>query len=411
MKILVIHAHTANRGDEAAVKAMVDEILLVAPDSQITISINGSTFYPKMDPRVKQINRVPVPHSMIGKLDFYIMCMTKGKLALIKKHKEFIEEIKTSDLVLHAPGGPSLGDIYIQNEILYLKRLKLVKDLGIKYMFYAPSMGPFKTKKHEKKRKLVLRSAEKIYLRDPISMEYLKGFIRDIDVELALDSALQHDIDLEKNAEILDSYTELSSFIQRHDKCIGITITDLKWHPAYKESGIDLTIKSVFNKFIRSRIDEGYGIVFIPQLYGKGNDTTLMKEFCMDQTHCMVIDANSEQFDTYFQQYVISKLYAVVGMRYHSNIFSAKMGIPFVSVSYEQKMLGFMNKIGLEHNCIKVKELSAEKLEQTFLDLILHYSETRRELESKHEWMKSESGKTTKAVFEILKETSGKNRG
>ena len=27
MKILILHAHTANRGDEAAVKAMVDESL------------------------------------------------------------------------------------------------------------------------------------------------------------------------------------------------------------------------------------------------------------------------------------------------------------------------------------------------------------------------------------------------
>ena len=27
MNIFVIHAHTANRGDEAAVKAMIDEIL------------------------------------------------------------------------------------------------------------------------------------------------------------------------------------------------------------------------------------------------------------------------------------------------------------------------------------------------------------------------------------------------
>ena len=41
MKIFIIHAHTANRGDEAAVKAMVDEILIARPETEITIAING----------------------------------------------------------------------------------------------------------------------------------------------------------------------------------------------------------------------------------------------------------------------------------------------------------------------------------------------------------------------------------
>ena len=39
-----------------------------------------------------------------------------------------------------------------------------------------------------------------------------------------------------------------------------------------------------------------------------------------------------DMHDCYFQQYIISLIKAVVGMRYHSNIFSAKMGTPFVSV-------------------------------------------------------------------------------
>ena len=51
-----------------------------------------------------------------------------------------------------------------------------------------------------------------------------------------------------------------------------------------------------------------------------------MNDYMLDSDTFM-IDAFSEERDTYFQQYVIGKLYAVVGMRYHSNIFSAKMGI------------------------------------------------------------------------------------
>ena len=66
MKILILHTHTANRGDEAAVKAMVDEILAVKPNANITICINGNTFYPNMPKQVKQIGRMPKLHSKIS---------------------------------------------------------------------------------------------------------------------------------------------------------------------------------------------------------------------------------------------------------------------------------------------------------------------------------------------------------
>lgn len=86
-------------------------------------------------------------------------------------------------------------------------------------------------------------------------------------------------------------------------------------------------------------------MIFIPQLYGNGNDYDLMSQYVTSSESCYVVKADSDLYDAYFQQFLISKLYMVIGMRYHSNIFSAKMGTPFVSISYEQKMQGFMKKL------------------------------------------------------------------
>ena len=47
--ILIINAHTENRGDEAAVKAMIAAIKEKEPDANICISYNGPTFYPNMN--------------------------------------------------------------------------------------------------------------------------------------------------------------------------------------------------------------------------------------------------------------------------------------------------------------------------------------------------------------------------
>lgn len=67
--------------------------------------------------------------------------------------------------------------------------------MGVPYMFYAPSMGPFKNEKRNKQRKAILQDAEKIVLRDPISLKYVNEFLGEDKAVLALDSAFQNNID------------------------------------------------------------------------------------------------------------------------------------------------------------------------------------------------------------------------
>jgi len=103
-------------------------------------------------------------------------------------------------------------------------------------------------------------------------------------------------------------------------------------------------------------------------------------------THFQVIRHLSWQidtYDTYFQQYIISKLYAVEGMRYHSNIFSAKVGTPFIPVVYEEKMEGFIDMAGLNEYSISLDELSFEKLEEKFEKLNSNYDEVKKMFKDK----------------------------
>ncbi len=206
VNILVIHSHNANRGDEAAVKAMVDELLIKYPGATITISNNGFTPYPGMPENVIQIDRFPKLESRIAQLEFFIVLLFKGKFALTKEARKFIRALKEADVVLHAPGGPSIGDTYFKAEKLYLWRLNLIRRMGIPYIFYAPSMGPFNCASRNKLRKEVISGAERIILRDPISVKYVKDFLPGVEVEQALDSALQHDIDIDTGELISIEY-------------------------------------------------------------------------------------------------------------------------------------------------------------------------------------------------------------
>lgn len=401
MKILIIHSHNANRGDEAAVKAMVDELLYKYNDLEIVISNNGFTPYPNMPTQVKQIDRFPKLQSRFSQFDFFLSIFSRGELCFTKANKEFIKELKEADLVIHAPGGPSIGDTYLDAEKLYLWRFNFIRKMGKKYMFYAPSMGPFKCEKRNALRKKILNGAEVVILRDPISYNYVQELVPSLKIIQAMDSALQHDVDYDyENSKYL-KYQELRDFVASKEKCIGITITDLAWHPIYSKTNISTQIEKCFKEFIAEKIKEGYGIVFIPQLYGSGDDSTLMNKYSI-KGQTFTVEANNDEYDNYFQQYLISKLYAIVGMRYHSNIFSAKVGTPFVSVSYEQKMKGFMQSINLSQYCLDLDKLNINNLNSQFDLLIKNYDEYSNKLSKLHSEMKKKSYISTEKVIEIL---------
>lgn len=146
MKILVINCHSDNRGDEAAVHAMVDEISVAYPGVEITLAIRGAgTKYPNMPSNVKMLHQF-MPISVKAKVAHKIAVLTGGKVSVSSNEKALISEISKADIVLHAPGGPSIGDTYYSDEPTYLAIYDLLIAMHKPYMFYAPSMGPFQRK-------------------------------------------------------------------------------------------------------------------------------------------------------------------------------------------------------------------------------------------------------------------------
>lgn len=402
MNIMIIHCHTANRGDEAAVHALVDELNSLYDNISITVALRGETKYPNMPQNVRMIKQF-MPSDMKSKIAYYVAKLTKCKVKISGSGKKFLKEAEKADIILHAPGGPSIGDTYFENEASYLLIYNLLIEMKKKYMFYAPSMGPFKKEERNAWRKKVLENAQAVVLRDPISAEYVKELLPNIKIYQTLDSAFQHDIDMEGNERKMRDFRELDLFVSEKRKCIGITITDLLWHPVYsKNESICQNVVKSFSAFLDNLVKQDYRIVFVPQLYGSGNDIDLMRQFAKNEDDYFVIPSDQDVYDTYFQQYIIGKMFAVIGMRYHSNIFSAKMGTPFISVSYEQKMSGFMKKMGLEDYCISVENLSCDRMIQSFDKLYANYEAYKNYLNISHDVMKADSYQTTQIVQKIL---------
>lgn len=407
MNILVFAANWYNRGDESAIRAMIDELRNKYPLSNIKIHFGSMSVsnipYTDIDiiPRFGNVQR----RYIIKRLLYKISVSTQGKINLMpttrvtskednrKALDSFVAAVKWCDLAIYAPGGPNIGDIYRAYSLLDC--IDIIQKNGKPYVFFAPSMGPFK--QYKGKIAKLLKKADVVCFRENISADYVKQLIPELKVHVTLDSAFQHEIDNELYSKQLEEYKELKEFLKKYDRIVGITITDLQWHSKYSTEQIKNNIRICFDEFIEYLKSKKYGVLFIPQLFGKYNDKEYMSQFA--KNNCFVVD---DQHDCYFQQYIISKLYAVVGMRYHSNIFSAKMAVPFVSVAYEQKMKGFTEKVGLKDYCFPIEALSTDMLKTYFNRLEKNYVTYKNRLIDIHSKCQKESYKTTQYVIDLI---------
>lgn len=407
MNILVFAANWYNRGDESAIRAMVDEIRDKYPLSNIKIHFGSMSVssipYEDIEiiPRFGNVQR----RYILNRFFYKISVSTQGKINLMpatraiskennrKALDSFVAAVKWCDLAIYAPGGPNIGDLYRTYSLLDC--LDIIQKNGKPYVFFAPSMGPFR--QYKRRIAKLLNKADIVCFRENISAEYVKQLAPEVKTDVTLDSAFQHEIDTELYDSQLEEYTDLKKFLEKYDRVVGITITDLQWHSKYSTEEIKQNIKISFEKFIGYLRIHKYGVLFIPQLFGAYSDKGYMSQFVKD--NCFVVD---DQHDCYFQQYLISKLYAVVGMRYHSNIFSAKMAVPFVSVAYEQKMKGFTEKVGLKDFCFPIEALSADMLKSYFNRLEENYTMYKNRLIAIHSKCQKESFKTTQYVIDLI---------
>lgn len=398
-KICIVNAHWSNRGDEAALRAIIDAIGKSQKDYQIRVCFKDNQMvqqFPYTDP-VLCFSAKFLPHHVF---EILVAVITKGKICADRCMKQEIKALCNQDLIIYAPGGSVISDrFWWRKQLEYLVPFFCAKHYRIPMVMAAPSVGPFQ--KHNWRnfiRKKLLQVPKHLFVREEISKEYLYRLGISKNVAVTIDTAFYDTPDMEANEVILKENLELQAFLNRYPKVIGMTISDFSWHVKYLHNKLlSDHIRHVMKDFISNQNKEGIGILLIPQLFGNQNDIKFLKQFEFANTFVL-----ADTFDTYFQQFLISKLYAVVGMRYHSNIFAAKMGIPFLAIPYEEKMQGFLQQWGLNQYSLQLEELSVPCLKAKWEILRLNYSSYQLYLQKHREIWRKQAAQTIRAIVKNL---------
>lgn len=374
MHIVLANAHWNNRGDEAAHRALWQGLRQKYPGCRITVMFKDRETI-RQFPRLENAEYFPCQFKAAF-WDIWLATLTRGWIGRNALLKKAVRTLKTADLIVYSPGGAVISDRFFwSKQMEYLVPFLCARLYRIPMFVAAPSFGPFDLSRQRRLRTWLLRTPKVICVREAISREYLEGIgVRD-NVHVTMDLAFLDTVDVAANEKKLDAYPALRSFMESHDKVVGITITDFKWHVKLgKDRELAARINNTFMQMIDALVRKGYGVLMIPQLFGNQNDCEALNAYKLGEDMFVM----SDEPDTYFQQYVISKLYALIGMRYHSNIFAAKMGTPFVAVAYEEKMSGFMELAGLTDWAIPLEMLTFAQLEEKVHALDANYEEFRR---------------------------------
>ena len=371
VQVLVINQHGDNRGDEAALRAMLWGLEREhgAP-IDFTIIHQFRRYDDDVPLHLDQAVRWLRLRARLSLLAYAIVLLLGRRPSrLLGRHvQRFDEAYRSADLVISAPGGPYFGDLYVNHEIVHWFYVWLAKQHRRPVMLYAPSAGPFRRRLMNPIRRWLFRSMDVLSVREVRSAEHLRSLLGDdAEVTVTADSALQRPIAApESGRDPTDSppVVAVSALAWRYP---GATNADARRH-AYDEA-------------LRAGMHHlhevlGCRFILLPQLYGAHHsDVPYLEELGDGLPSTVPWEVFDPAEDSDAQQRVVAGAEFCIASRYHPQVFAVSAATPGVCIYYEHKALGLMESVGLERFALDIDTLVAGTLVEAIDEALAHSGE------------------------------------
>lgn len=347
----------ANAGDEAMLTAIVKSLRQAEASVDLTV-ISGNPRNTAAKHRVASIHR-------FSPLKIY-------------------SALASCDLLLSG-GGSLLQDVTSKKSLLYyLAIIWLGKLLDKKVMLFAHGIGPIRSGLLRKLTKYVCSKADLITVRDTDSLVELERLGVALEkVRLTADAVLTlAQADKEQGLELL------KKFNLNQDKPI-VAISVRSW-------GADDKYLQEMAKVADSLIErKNVQIALLPLQYPA--DVTACKKLqqFMQSRDAVILDA---AFDTEQFLALMGNFSLLIGMRLHALIFAAVMDVPFIALSYDPKIDGFVKEVaGI--NIGDIKNFAAEALLQAAQNVLEIENSSNERLVQ----LRAKALENAQLAFELLK--------
>lgn len=355
MNILIINQPPFNRGDESAHKGLIRSLLRRIPDASITVLtkqewLESVRQYAVYEDRA---NYVCLPDNLLNLRRIKKLGLYTGLKCVWSLHPiiwYFRKYYKWADIVVCAPGGICMGGFQDWD---HLFMLHLAKYYNKPLAYFGRSFGPFPTE----------TKANRIFKAQSIKMLNYFSFLslRDSKSEKLAQEMGYSYISTVDTAFLDAPKVEIPYEIKRAigDSPYMVFVPNyLLWHYAYKDKISHETILSFYSRLmdIIWEYNPDFNIVMLPQLFGRDyrydvSDVSLFRDLAKMKDDSRVV-ITSDNYSSDVQQSVIANSKYVIGARYHSIIFAINQDVPFISLSYEHKMIGLLETLDKKEWCI-----------------------------------------------------------
>lgn len=407
--VLITNQHGENRGDESALRAMLDGVSSKLGDVKFTViaQLQDTKINMKFEQDVSLLHMKMSILSFSG-LVWYSLFRKIGvslPFLLNEKTRQIIDAYRSSDVVVSAPGGPYFGDIYANHEIVHWFYIWLGLLFKKPLFLYAPSAGPFKIKWLNIIRKHFYKKFDVLCLREEISKGYLQGLIgTEKEINVTADSAIQQIIAPMRR----DDYFVGTKEANKEKFLVAVSAIEYKFpgeaDPDAKQKDYTNVILECL-KHLASK--KNCHFLFIPQLYGKVHtDVPYLEYLSSNLPENSTWEIVDQSLDSNAQRAIIGMCDICIASRYHPQIFAGTSAVPGICIYYEHKALGFMKFMELEEFAFDIRNLNLPVIVKALDRAINEQDLLRSMMIEKIVPVKQRSAKTTQLLIQLLSQLS-----
>lgn len=374
--VLVVNQHGDNRGDEAAMTAMLDGLADRLGPVRFTIvhqfadpascidTGHDVTWVPMRRPSlVAQLRSVAALVVASVRLPWRWLADADSATALAA--------YADADLVVSAPGGPYFGDLYAGHEPVHWLYARLARTNGVPSVLYAPSAGPFRRRLWNQWRRGVLGGFSATVVREQRSADHVAGLMgATFPLEVTTDSALATEV----------TPLERSSWVG--DRPV-VVVSAIDWgfpghprrHRAERRAALRESVTmavAALARHIAADCGTPPHLAFAPQLRGPHDDSAYLRQLADAVARNAPEGTTTEVFDPSLdaagQRARFASADLVVAGRYHPAVFAIGAGVPVACVAYQHKAAGVMEAAGVGDFVLGVDEVDVDSLTTLVLD-------------------------------------------
>jgi colanic acid/amylovoran biosynthesis protein len=406
-QILIINQHGENRGDEAAMRAMLQGLHDELGDVDVSVLVQFRDR--QLDIRFE--HPVEVLHILMPISDAMTLLPfaalkalgVDGSFLLKGEAKRIAAAYRRADMVISAPGGPYFGDIYANHELVHWFFVWL-GSLHKKPLFlYAPSAGPFARRLLNPIRRALFRRFDTLCVREEISQGYLQELLGpEAEVNVTADSAIQQVIEPMTREEYFSDPKD-----PHRDKfLVAVSAIEYKFpgetRPAEKHAEYTAALLRCL-EHLGSRRDCHF--LLIPQLYGRvHSDIPYLRTLAATiSTHssCEIVDGTRDSNE---QRRIVGMCDICIASRYHPQIFAGTSGVPGICIYYEHKALGFMTALGFEDFAFDIRNLDEARMIEKLDEAIDHRDELSERMSQSIVPVRERARRTTELAAKLYRE-------